>query len=200
MTDIERTVYSCKTPERAADLLRFFEGKGLHPNLTPPEDLTSEHKRWRVDIDPAPLLPPDQHTPPAHSRHWKRPEYHQGYGHWFSEQRPDFERCCVEVWGTGRDSRPSQCAYKAATDPDYTGKPTRCLTHSRAKIAERKAASDAKYAAERARWGQADRDRKARDAALALIIQIADGHNDPRGAAQDLLIQFGLRKPKDETF
>ena len=196
----ERTAYHAKTEERAADLLRFFEDKGLHPTMTPP-DKPGEHARWIVEIDPAPLLPHTPDTPPANNRHWKRPEYRQSYGHWFSPVKPDFDRCCVEIWNSGRGAAPTQCSHKANSDPDYLGLPTRCKAHSRAAEAARKAKSDAKYRAEREAWNRRDRQERAMRAALALVIKIAAGHNDPRGAAQDLLTEFGLHTPPEkETY
>ena len=171
----------------AHKLVEFLLAKApeLDPILTPPKDPKSGHPIWRVEYLPRPMLPAAPDQPPAHDRHWHRPEYWNTYGHWFSEQRPDFERCCVSVYPSGRGGAPHQCSNTAKFDPDWTGKPTRCNAHSRARRAGKAAAKAKRWADQEAKWARDALDRRLADEAEAIIRHIAAGHNDPRSLCLD---------------
>jgi len=66
-----------------------------------------------------------------------------------------------------------------------------CATHYPPNVVARRLAIHARHEAEaernRLEWDARDKERKMRDAALKAIKQIADGHNDPRGLAMEVL-------------
>lgn len=79
------------------------------------------------------------------------------------------------------------CGNSAIHDPDADGNPTKCGTHSSAAImrdAERKKATNLKWKAE---FDRKQAIRKAEAAILPALRQIADGYNDPRGLATEVV-------------
>jgi hypothetical protein len=195
-----RQSYSFRNAEDAEKFRAWLAVRdGFNPSdVEPPQDPSKDHANWIVQFDGKPRLSKDRLQPEPNQMHYMRPEYHRTYGHWFSPQKPDFDRCCVEIYGSERGSRPHQCTRKAAADSDYTGKPTRCKFHSRAKLLEKEAKWQAKFEADRARMDALYVRQNAQREAIGLIEQIADGHNNPRGAAIDFLVSHGLRNAPDE--
>jgi hypothetical protein len=79
------------------------------------------------------------------------------------------------------------CSKTPKYDPDANGRPTKCGTHcaeANRKRQEKRAASNAAYMAKIEKTGAIRSAEKALEYALR---QIASGHNDPRGLAQDVL-------------
>ena len=113
-------------------------------------------------------------------------------------------RCACKVWGNYDYSQCDKVAKVALSDGT-----TWCGTHAPAAVDRRKA----QQAARSAEWNRkfneqqdARQQAKHREAAypqlLALVEAVADGHNDPRTAAADLLGALGIRAalstpPKD---
>lgn len=194
-----RHSYQFSSFEKADKFVGFLNEKspGFKPELDPPKVIESKHARWIVTFFGQPMLPTARGTPLHHSRHWLRPEYQHGYGHWFSLRKPDFDRCCVEVYDGSRGGGHYQCSRKAKFDPDWTGKPTRCRMHSRAKEAEKAEAARIKAEEDAARWARKRQISSAQREALVLIEKIAAGHNDPRGAALELIEKYPLAFKKE---
>lgn len=79
------------------------------------------------------------------------------------------------------------CSKFATDEPDADGNPTKCAVHSEAGIARRKVRQQERDQQWRAKW--------ARDNALAAankqiepaLRKIAEGHNDARGLAQEVI-------------
>lgn len=187
---MERQTYIFRNEEAASKWLEWISAReNTDPVLEHPDDPKGKWATWRVHYNGGPTLEADSLQPGVTQRHWGRSEYHREYGN-NSPHRPDFERCCVSVYSAWSSS---QCGRKAAHDPDHTGKPTRCKIHSRAYRKGKAEIARAKWDAEEAARAERRREREGKDAALALIEKIADGHNDPRGAALDLLIDYGFR-------
>lgn len=69
-----------------------------------------------------------------------------------------------------------------------------CGQHDPVKVAERHAKRDAQYrakwAAREARWNAEARKEEMGEAAVDALRQIAAGHNDARGLAQEVLARF----------
>ncbi len=108
------------------------------------------------------------------------PEY---YGRTYAPKRPDYAKCCARVLG-GAYSGSTQCVRKNGHGPDGAY----CKQHD-------PDARKAKNAERDAKW-QAERDEKARQADFArecqaAITAIADGHNDPRALAKDIVARLG---------
>ncbi len=113
--------------------------------------------------------------------------YPERYGQWGGNPRgfaPNYERCCAEVTPNerGGGARRHQCNNKRGYGPGLAY----CKTHNpdavAAKRAERQAAYDAKWEARRYEW-------HGREFFNALD-QIANGHNDARGLAQEIIAKF----------
>lgn len=130
--------------------------------------------------------------PALHDQHPERPRYRRVYNNWAGNpkgRKPDFDLCCEDVYP--RDYGPShQCANKAKHDPDHTGKPTACGSHSDAARKKRAIKRKASYLADKARWDKRGRAHDFTSEAKALIKRIADGHNDPRTAAMELVAKY----------
>lgn len=107
-------------------------------------------------------------------------EYQKTYGRY--NVKPDFSRCAESVWGGGALFQ-SQCKRKAVCDPDENGNPTTCKQHSEAARSERRAMIEAKRSAGMAHFKMRNMAPRMRDA----LQQIADGHNDPRALAKEVL-------------
>jgi hypothetical protein len=101
----------------------------------------------------------------------------------------DETRCQAEVWET-RWPRPYQCQRKAVVDGKW------CKQHDPAAIEARKKAADARSDAE---W-QKRRIEIHGKCFYETLKQIAEGHNDPRALAQEMLDQFdGKPTPPKEA-
>ena len=115
---------------------------------------------------------------------WKISSHHRAaYGAWAGNEkgrRPDPDRCAEEVHG---DYLFHQCNRKRGYGPEQAF----CKQHSPEAKQAREDARKAKHDAEMSKWRKERAESDAKDRALDLIKQIAAGHNDPRGAAIDLL-------------
>lgn len=111
--------------------------------------------------------------------------YKEKYGNWAGNpagRAPDFKRCCEEVWSKERFSISSQCrkprgygpekAYCKIHDPDYVKEKS---IKQRQEYIER-------VNKERYKW-------HGREFFNALEI-IANGHNDPRTLATEVIKKF----------
>ena len=112
----------------------------------------------------------------------KEDHYKAKYGDWAGNtngHKPNYDRCCEEVIGAGRGMLFSQCARKAKYGPDGAY----CKQHDPAAVAERRRVENEKYqqAMKKARpkWYAAEM--------LSILRQIADGHNDPRSIATEIV-------------
>ena len=112
--------------------------------------------------------------------------YPKSYGAWAGRPagtRPDFTRCCAEVADTSTGwTRFHQCSRKRGHGPDEAY----CKTHDpaavKAKRDEAQRKYDEKWAKERVKsWGPTF---------YEALKQIADGHNDARQLAKDVLEKF----------
>lgn len=109
--------------------------------------------------------------------------YKEKYGNWAGNPegaKPDLTRCCEEV---GRDigHRTSfgQCTRKRGYGPggEY------CKQHDPAAVKARREKSDSEW---KAKFNK-DRVRYYGASFLAVLQQIADGHNDPRTLAKETI-------------
>lgn len=118
--------------------------------------------------------------------------HQKSYGLDHSKHKPDPARCCVEVYGRERWASFSQCARKRGFGPEQAY----CKQHDPAVVKAKRDASEAKYQASmkvsRDKWHL---ERHA-PALLAALRQIADGDNDPRAVAADVLATFDKDAPK----
>jgi hypothetical protein len=110
-------------------------------------------------------------------------KYLESYGPRY-RTRPDLGRCAESVFG---DYTSHQCQNKAKFDPDESGNPTTCGVHSEARVAAKKTKRDAEYelclkGLER----NAAEGNFAKESCYAIRL-IADGHNDPRALANEIL-------------
>jgi 23S rRNA G2069 N7-methylase RlmK/C1962 C5-methylase RlmI len=114
--------------------------------------------------------------------------------------KPDPTRCRASVADGGRSPSFHQCNRKAKVERDvlHNGQRLRlayCNTHDPVAVAVKRAAQEAQW---RAKWDERDRRQaeqkrreKLAEAAINAIRQIAAGHNDARGLAQEVLARFG---------
>lgn len=107
-------------------------------------------------------------------------QFRDYYGYQFQRCKPDYTRCCEQVYGAGRGGGSHQCNRKNGFGPHGAY----CKQHDpdavKAKYAARQAAWDAKSAKETALWN-------AKAALEPALRQIADGHNDPRSLAESVI-------------
>lgn len=111
--------------------------------------------------------------------------YPANYGAWAGRPdgvKPVYSRCCESVstrdrWGIG-----SQCARKNGHGPEGAY----CKQHDPAAVEARERAAAEASKAKYDKW------RKEVNGArfYAVLKQIADGHNDARGLAQEVLAKF----------
>jgi hypothetical protein len=92
--------------------------------------------------------------------------------------------CAERVY---REYSSSPCECSAKHDPDANGRFTRCGKHSAAAKAKRKATEQARLEATRMKWKLQDDLSKANGMIEPALRQIAEGHNDPRTLAQEVL-------------
>jgi hypothetical protein len=111
--------------------------------------------------------------------------YKTRYGAWGgrpSGNPPDFTRCCYEVFSSERGVMHHQCANRRNAGPDKAY----CKVHDPEAVKARAAASDRKYRDETNRqqvqWHGSS--------FLAALRQIADGHNDPRSLAREVIEKY----------
>lgn len=111
--------------------------------------------------------------------------YPKSYGAWAGDpagNAPDFDHCCVGVWSNERWSRHSQCSKKRGYGP---GK-AYCKIHDPASVKARqeKAEADAN-----AKWNSQRYSFHGR-AFYSALEEIANGHNDARGLAAEVIAKF----------
>lgn len=115
--------------------------------------------------------------------------YQDKYGGWAGNpngQKPDLARCCVEVGRPiGAWTQYGQCGRKRGFGPDGEY----CKQHDPAEVAKRAKAADDKYQAER----NQDRFKWYGRTFYDALQKIADGHNDARGLAQEVIEEFNKR-------
>lgn len=112
--------------------------------------------------------------------------YQERYGAWAGNRRgmpPDYARCCAPVWSRdGGWSREAQCARNRGFGPDKAY----CKQHDPAKVEQRRAEATRKA---NESWNKQRYDFHGR-AFFTVLEQIAAGHNDARGLAQEDIAKF----------
>lgn len=111
--------------------------------------------------------------------------YKKSYGAWAGFPKgnaPDYSLCCSEVWGRERWPRCYQCHKKRGHGPDGAY----CKQHDPAVEKARKAAADQR---DKDKWNKLRYEIHAHTFFDALL-KIAEGHNDARGLAQDVINTF----------
>jgi hypothetical protein len=108
--------------------------------------------------------------------------YPAAYAQWSGNPkgiRPDFTRCCEEVYANFQSH---QCGRKRGFGPDKAY----CKQHDPDAVKARRAASERKYLdeinAKQSQWHGPK--------FLAVLRQIADGHNDPRSIAKEAIEEY----------
>lgn len=129
---------------------------------------------------------------------WGVSSFHRkSYGEWAGNpkgRKPDPD-CCAEKVYHDHSRMFMQCSRKRGHGPEKAF----CKQHSPEAKAARAAKAQAKFDVQRARWRKQALDRELRDKALELVNQIAVGHNDPRGAAIELLESHNATPTQHET-
>lgn len=113
------------------------------------------------------------------------PLYPKSYGAWAGNpkgQAPDYELCCEEVWSRDRWSRCHQCSKKRGHGPDGAY----CKQHDPAVALARKTANDARG---REQWNKRRREFHG-PMFYDALVKIAEGYNDARGLAQEVVAAF----------
>ena len=133
---------------------------------------------------------------------WALSSHHKdSYAAWAGNpkgHKPDPDECAATVYHN-HSRMFTQCSRKRGHGPEQAF----CKQHDPVAVKKRNDEKRAKWEAE---WAEKDRKRdaakRAREleaAALELIKQIASGHNDPRGAAIDLLESHNATPEQHET-
>lgn len=111
--------------------------------------------------------------------------YKASYGAWAGRPQgvpPNYANCCVEVYPEGRGATHRQCAKPRGFGPDEAY----CKTHDPSRVAAAAQKRQAEWVA------RSNRERKQYAGATfydALKL-IAEGHNDARGLAQQVIKDF----------
>ena len=93
--------------------------------------------------------------------------------------------------------RSAACDNAAKYDPDANGNPTKCGNHCKAAYERRNAKKDATTARWHRQWAANAQLADAQKALEAALVEIMDGHNDPRQLAHDTLGR--LRAAREES-
>jgi hypothetical protein len=115
----------------------------------------------------------------------KSEHYDEKYGAWagFPQgHKPDFTRCCETVWNRERFSRHYQCTKPRGHGPDGAY----CKQHDPAAVKARDEASRARH---NAKWNK-ERYQWYGRTFFDALVKIAEGHNDARGLAQEVIDEF----------
>lgn len=116
----------------------------------------------------------------------KNDRYPKSYGSWAGNpagRLPDFSKCCEEVADTSLNwTHFHQCSRKRGFGPDEAY----CRQHDPAAVEERRRASDERFTKEMNQRRVQLHGRTFYEA----LKQIAEGHNDARGLAQEVLGKF----------
>jgi len=113
--------------------------------------------------------------------------YPDAYNKWAGNPQghgPDYDRCCVEIWPKDKWGMTSryQCKRARGFGPDKAY----CKIHDPAKAEARRVASDKRYYEKINKQRYNDNGPVFFDA----LQKIADGHNDARGLAQEVITEF----------
>jgi len=111
--------------------------------------------------------------------------YKAKYGAWAGNpagHKPDLTRCCEPVWTKDRWSRETQCSRPRGHGPGGAY----CKQHDPAAVKARSAASTARYNEQFNKQRYNSHGRTFYDA----LVAIANGHNDARGLAQEVIDKF----------
>lgn len=92
--------------------------------------------------------------------------------------------CTERVWGTW-DAAP--CGKTPKHDHDNNGQPTKCGIHCKAAVEKRQAKSDEKMNHWRRQMDARSALSEATNAVEKALRKIAQGHNDPRGLATEVI-------------
>lgn len=114
--------------------------------------------------------------------------YRKEYGAWAGDpqgRKPDFNRCCQEIWTRERWSRHMQCSKPRGHGPDGAY----CKQHDPEVVAKRKAEKQVRG---EVAWNKLLMEAYGKTFHDALV-KIAEGHNDARGLAQETLDKFNRR-------
>lgn len=121
--------------------------------------------------------------------------YPKAYGQWAGNEagrKPDFTRCCKNLFDIRSAPGGYQCSRKRGHGPGGAY----CKVHDPKAVKARREASMQKYYLET--------DRKQVEwhgpKFLAVLRKIAEGHNDPRSAAQSVIAEYegSLRASRPE--
>lgn len=114
--------------------------------------------------------------------------YQQKYGAWAGNpagRKPDFTKCCEQIWTRERWSRHMQCSRPRGHGPDGAY----CKQHDPEVVKARKAAMDARS---KESWNKRMMEVYGKTFFDALV-KIAEGHNDARSFAQEVIDKFNAR-------
>lgn len=106
--------------------------------------------------------------------------YKSSYGR---GSRPNFEKCCKEVYGPEVWSYGHQCTRANGHGPDGAY----CKTHDPVAVEAKQKAREDKWAIEREIARKKNQLQSNAASMLEIIRQIAKGHNDPRQLCADFL-------------
>lgn len=121
--------------------------------------------------------------------------YKRAYGAWAGDPRgrvPDYSLCCEEVASRDRWAHFYQCSKKRGHGPDGAY----CKQHDPAAAKARREEADTRR---RDKWNAARYEWHGRIFFDALL-KIAEGHNDARGLAQEIIDKFkaGEMRPSSQ--
>lgn len=111
--------------------------------------------------------------------------YPKSYGAWAGNPEghyPDYTKCCATVWNREGWSRSGQCNRKRGHGPDGAY----CKQHDPTAVKARNDAADARG---KAQWRVRRYEIHGRRF-FEVLKKIAEGHNDARGLAQEVISAF----------
>lgn len=119
-------------------------------------------------------------------------DVHVFRGNFGRDHEPSPKYCAAAVPDGGRSVSFHQCGHKPKVKRTVKGKEYGfCAIHDPVVVDRRRKERHVKYdaasAARTAAWARADQLDKAKNAALAALELIRDGHNDPRSLARETL-------------
>lgn len=114
--------------------------------------------------------------------------YKDGYGAWAGQPRgyaPDYAYCCEEVPEGGRSVKFHQCNKKRGHGPDQAY----CKIHDPDAVAARREKQRIAYEEKSRKWRYEFYGKSFYD----VLVQIAEGHNDARGIAKEIVDKFNAK-------
>jgi hypothetical protein len=120
--------------------------------------------------------------------------YKTRYGNWAGNpdgHKPDFKRCCEEVRAPERWGLYHQCTRPRGYGPDAAY----CKQHDPEVVNARKEKADTEYRKKH----RADMTRVYGSSFLRALRQIAEGHNDPRSLAKEIVSDFDAKYPQEQS-